>query len=233
MDITYVSDIDYAIALFIEEQERHDHELAKSINNAMMSMQAKQNSNINRSNELHIPAMIRTNLASVTLFPDDSDPIFGLNDIDLQKRLQYMSRGYHVYLKRVNSLDDAINIVRKIKKYHKIGHLEIGGHGTATSIKWPYQLIKVNENRDKLKTLFDMLEPTAAIFTISCYNGKKIKGDNILDYFSKIAPGHKVIGTSCANGKHLHLKISSANPFIIEYTTSRGRNVTVTKYLAK
>lgn len=181
-----------------------------------------------KDNELHIPCP-SSSLAAVILFPADTDPTFSINDEDLQKRMHYLAREYNVYLERVYNLDDAIAITRTINTSFTIGHMELAGHGSATTLSWPRQIIRVNTCTDKLTTLFSMLHPGAAIMTLSCYNGKTINGSNILDYFARIARGHRVIGTSTSNGKHLRLKISRANPFEIEYTDMYGRNVTVTK----
>lgn len=183
---------------------------------------------ISKSNEQHVPCHKYSNYAAVILFPDDNDPIFELGDIDLQQRLKYMAREYHVYLKRVCNLNEAISVTRNIKMQYNIGYLELGGHGSATSLAWPDQILQVGYNKEQLFELFSLLEFGAPIMTLSCFNGKKIKGDNFLDFLAKIARGHQVIGTKCANGKHLKLKLSSARPFIIEYT--RGNtNVTVIK----
>jgi len=181
-----------------------------------------------KKDELYIPCP-SSSLAAVILFPADNDPIFTINDEDLQKRMYYLSREYNVYLQRVYNIDDAIAITRTIKQSFSIGHMELAGHGSATTLSWPRQVIRVGKCTDQLTTLFSMLHPGAAIMTLSCYNGKGINGSNILGYFARIARGHRVIGTSTSNGKHLRLKISRANPFEIEYTDMYGKNVTVTK----
>lgn len=183
---------------------------------------------ISKKDELHIPCP-SSSLAAIILFPADNDPTFTINDEDLQKRMHYLAREYNVYLQRVYNLSDAIAITRTIKQFFDIGHMELAGHGSATTLSWPRQVIRVGKCTDELTILFSMLQPDAAIMTLSCYNGKSISGSNILDYFARIARGHRVIGTSTSNGKHLRLKISSAKPFIIEYTDMYGRNVTVTK----
>lgn len=181
-----------------------------------------------RKNEMAIPCKKFSNLAAVILFPDDNDPVFSSHDDDLQQRMDYMAREYHVYLKRVSSLSEAISVVRTIKTKFRIGHLELGGHGSPTTIAWPKQIIEVGWNRSELETLFNMLEPEAAILTLSCCNGMTIRGDNILEYLAKIARGHQVIGISCENGKHLSLKVSSARPFKVKYKNG-GTDVTVIK----
>lgn len=182
-----------------------------------------------RHNEFMINCKKLSNLAMITLFPDDNDYTFSIHDEDLQKRLHYMSSEYHVFLKRVRTLDEAISVVQTIKSQYNIGHLEIGGHGTPTTIKWPHYTIEVNKDRFKLNLLFSYLDLEASIMTLSCFNGKAIKGDNILDYFGKIALGHRVIGTQCENGKHLSLKLSCPRPLKIKY--KRGNmDVTAIKY---
>lgn len=173
--------------------------------------------------------MKESKYAAVLLFPDNHDPVFRTNDTDLQKRLQYMAREYHIFLKRVRSLDEAIAVTKVIKKSYQIGHMELAGHGTPFTLSWPDYTIEVGYDREKLSILFNMLESHSSILTLSCDNGRVMGTDNILDYLAKIARGHTVIGTNCENGKHLRLKISSARPFIIEYTTIDGRNVTITK----
>ena len=181
-------------------------------------------------NELYIPCKKPSDLAMLILFPDNDDPVFSLYDTDLQQRLDYMARVYHVYLKRVRNLDQALQIIQGIE--FNIGHLELGGHGSATTIHWPNYTIKVGKDRKELQQLFSYLEPDACIMTLSCYNGKPIKGDNILDYFSKLAPHHRVIGTRCENGKHLSLKVSCPRPLKIKY--KKGNiDVTVTKYYSR
>ncbi len=254
MDNTEIADEEMALAIFHQEiwdseftaynKDMYDKELALSLslstytsnyNEKIPYFQSNTNNNLcnpNISNinfnEQYTPCKKYSNLAAVILFPSGNDPMFSLDDIDLQKRIEYMARAYHVYLKRVFILDEAIDIVINIKKKYKIGHLELGGHGSPTSLSWPMHILKVGYDKEKLSLLFSLLEFDAAIMTLSCYNGKNIKGDNFLDYLAKIAKGHRVIGTSCANGKHLRLKISSASPFIIEYTKG-NTNVTVIK----
>jgi hypothetical protein len=179
-----------------------------------------------RFNEVYIPCKKSTTLAAVILFPDDDDPTFDSDDVDLKKRMDYMAREYHVFLKRVSSLEAAINILSDIRLIYDIGHLELGGHGTATSISWPDYTICVNKDADIIKLMMDMLEADAVIMTLSCYNG--LGHNNILDYLAKIAKGHRVIGVNCANSKHLSLKVSCARPFKVKYKCG-NRNVTVIK----
>lgn len=183
-----------------------------------------------RDNEIYIECVKKySTFAAVILFPDDNDKAFTIQDEDLQMRMCYLAREYHVFLKRVKNLNEAIDITKKINLNYNIGHMELGGHGNPTSLAWPKERLEVNKNRDKLTILFGMLHYDAAIFTLSCNNGQEIYGDNLLDYFAKIARGHRVIGISCANSNRLLLKISGAKPFQIEYTDQHGRDVTVTK----
>ncbi len=224
----YNSDMLIALSMSYNTPYIDDIEYKSVIINGNITKVAKSNKlSVNR-NELYIPCKKHSIFASVTLFPDDNDINFSLNDIDLQKRMDYMAREYHVYLKRVSTLDDAIKIVKQIKKSYSIGHLELGGHGNATSLAWPKHVLKVDCDTDKLRELFSLLHYDAAIMTLSCYNGKNTKKTNMLEFLAGLARGHKVIGTSCANSKRLKLKISSARPFIIEYTNG-NKNVTVTK----
>jgi len=183
-----------------------------------------------KNNEIYIECVKKySTLVAIILFPDDNDKAFTIEDENLQIRMCYLAREYHVFLKRVNNLNEAIDITKKIKINYDIGHMELGGHGNPTTLAWPKEKLEVNKNRDKLKILFSMLHSNSSIFTLSCNNGQQISGDNLLDYFAKIARGHRVIGISCENSNRLFLKISSANPFQIEYTDQRGRDVTVTK----
>lgn len=220
MDTEYV-DFDYNLAMSIYTQELIDREIAISINKVHKCTSI-------RDNERYIPCKRYSNEAIVILFPDNNDPVFSLHDIDLQKRMIYMTHVYHVYLKRVSTLQEAIGVVKEIKNKYKICELNIGGHGSATMIHWPGEIIKVGKKEAELRELFNLLEPGAPILTLSCQNGKSIRSKNMLQYIAGIARGHRVIGTTCNNGKHLKLKISCPKPLKIEYTNN-GKDVTSTE----
>lgn len=140
-----------------------------------------------------------------------------------------MAQEYNVLLKRVSTLEDCVNVLKLMASHYKIIHLEIGGHGTSTSINLGLSTLRVGRDRDKLASLFSYIDPHAQILTISCNNGKRIRGDNMLTYLAKIARGHRVMGTVCENGSHLELKVESARPLKLTYTY-RGEDVTAFEY---
>ena len=226
-------DNDYIIALSLYEQEVADRELALALNTSdalinVRSLIHMPNIHTEKHNEQYIPCMRYSDEAIVILYPDNNDPTFSSYDVDLQKRMKYMTHVYHVFLKRVSTLREAINVVSEIKKKYKICEINLGGHGTATTLHWPSTTLKVNKDETDLRELFSMLEPNAPILTLSCQNGKKIQGKNMLQYIAGIAKGHRVIGTTCNNGKHLRLKLTSPKPLNIKYTCN-GRDVTSTE----
>jgi hypothetical protein len=182
---------------------------------------------VKNKNELYLPCKKGSRYCALLLFPDDNDPIFSSEDRDLIQRIEYMSMEYHIYLKRVRDLQQAIDKSFEVSDLFKICHMELGGHGTAKTLHWPRQVIEVGKERDLLSILFSFVcdagvdesgvRIPGSILTLSCYNGKKTKGQNILEYFHTIAEDKKVIGTKCANGKHLSLVVSCARPLKLDY----------------
>lgn len=155
------------------------------------------------ADEYYVPCKHQTQEAAVLLWPSR------LEDEDIQKRLIHYSRTYHVFLKRVRNLEDAIDICKLIKQNHKIKYLEFHGIGTATSIEWAGQILRVGLDQKQLSELFNLLESDATIVTLASQNGK-----GMVDYFAELAKGHLVIGHT-GDLTPLTVKVKSLKPLVI------------------
>jgi hypothetical protein len=181
--------------------------------------------------DFHIPCEKSTNRAAIIFFPNDSDPAFSFADKDFIQRIHYMSKEFNIFGKRALCLQQATDVAVELRKHFGMMHMELGGHGTPTSIDWPGENICVGEKDLELSILLSTLEPGSTVLTLSCQNGKSIPdGENMLEYLARIGYGHKIIGTSCDNGKHLSLKVSCPYPLELEYSY-KGRNVTIVHQL--
>ncbi len=171
-----------------------------------------------------------THRAAVILFPKGTDPAFSFADKDFCKRMYFMATKYKVFGFRVANLEEASEKISEVihsfhNGGHSVQHLELGGHGTSTSISWPEQDIRVNCCDFELSLLFSMLEPESSILCLSCQNGRPTEGENMGEYLARVGLGHKIFTTTCDIGPHLDLKVNSALPFDVKYTL-HGKDVT-------
>lgn len=171
-----------------------------------------------------------TTRTAVVFFPNEEDPAFSFAEENFSKRMHYMTKEYNVFGKRIDTLEQATKFLTSLTQFfcYEIEHIEIGGHGTPTSISLPKETISVGNSDTELVMLFSILKPNSTILTLSCQNGKDMKNkENMLEYMARIGLGHKVIGTSCNNGKHLSLEVLSPYPLNLKYTDKKGKDVTM------
>ena len=184
-----------------------------------------------RQNEIFAPGQKKNDDLALIFYPDKVDPNFSEHQEDLRLRIKYMAQEYNVFLKRISTIDQCLEYIKMLSRYFKLIHLEIGGHGTATSIDLGKQHIRVGHDSQKLKDMFGYLEPEAQILTLSCNNGaaRRSGGDNMITFLAKLARGHRVIGTKIENSSLLDLKVKSARPLRLAWKY-KGENVTISEY---
>lgn len=187
--------------------------------------------------ELLLPARKQTDEVAILFFPvQDHNNAFTERDSDLMQRLEWMASEYHIILKRVPDIYEAVNIAEMIKEQEKkICHIELAGHGTETSLTWSNSAVgQIRADETQEATLVDealarlsrTLEDWASIVCLSCSNGGEVPGrENNLQHVARIAYGHRVIGTTIENGKHLDLLCTSIKPFEMQWF-DQGVNVT-------
>lgn len=203
---------------------------------------AKKNSGL-KEGELTIDATIATNDVALLLFPtEDHNAAFSKDNASLQDRLKLMSNHYHIVLKRVSSVFEARKAVLDvISSGREISHLELGGHGTPTSLTWNHRTFGgrlSSESVDpvvhgEFRELFSQLKKEATILTLSCRGGERVTtGENLIQCIARLAQGHEVAGTKTVNGPHLELMVMSCKPMVLEYFDPKEqRNVTDREYV--
>lgn len=175
-----------------------------------------------------MPCLKFTSRSAVIFFPKDEDPAFSFTEENFVKRMEYMRKEFNVFGRRVDTLEEAIRELGIVTSQYFVEHLELGGHGSPTTILWPMQRIEVGESDYDLTMLFSMLVVGSSIVTLSCKNGKNMKEkENMLEYLARIGFGHRVIGTKCDNGPGLRLEVTCPYPIELKYTNSKGEDVTV------
>lgn len=177
---------------------------------------------LNPYEDFYLESSKNVDLAAVILFPMDTDPAFSFSSDDFQKRMYYMSMEMNIYGKRVLNLEHAIVCISDILMTQRIVHLEIGGHGDGFSIRLPEQVITVGDDTTQLEMLFSMLVPNSTVLLVSCRGGNQF-----IEYLARIGLGHRFIGVNCDLGPHINLKVESACPLKVKYTTHTGQDVTV------
>ena len=180
-----------------------------------------------------MPCLKFTTRSAVIFFPKDEDPAFSFREENFVKRMQYMRKEFNIFGRRVDTLEEAIKELGIITSQYFVEHLELGGHGSPTTILWPMEKIEVGESDYGLTMLFSMLVVGSSIVTLSCKNGKNMKDkENMLEYLARIGFGHRVIGTECDNGPGLRLEVTCPYPIELRYTNSKGKDVTVIHQLS-
>lgn len=172
--------------------------------------------------DFFLPCKKDVDIAAIIFFPLDTDPAFSFSDESFQKRMYFMSMEMNVYGRRILNIEQAISSVSDIMLNHSIVHMEIGGHGDGISIQLPEQTISIGEDSSCLELLFNMMVPDSTVLLLSCRGGGPI-----IDYLANIGLGHRFIGVECDLGPNINLKVESACPLQVKYTTNSGRDVTV------
>jgi hypothetical protein len=179
---------------------------------------------LNPYEDFYLESSKNVDVAAVILFPMNTDPAFSFSSDDFQKRMYYMAMEMNIYGKRVLNLEHAIACISEILMTQRIVHLEIGGHGDGFSIRLPEQVITVGDETTHLEILFSMLVPNSTILLVTCRGGEQI-----IEYLARIGLGHRFIGVKCDLGPHINLKVESARPLEVKYTTNSGQDVTVVR----
>mmetsp|Transcript_124653 Transcript_124653/g.364039 ORF Transcript_124653/g.364039 Transcript_124653/m.364039 type:complete len:351 (+) Transcript_124653:84-1136(+) len=146
-----------------------------------------------------------------------------------------------VWFDRVDTIEDAMGIVRSLPQGVTIRHMVLGGHGSPTELEWGDARITPGQSKlavddpltnELLDTLYSRLTTESIVFLDSCQNAKRVDGQkNMLQHVAHRLAGVTIYASKeCFSSSDVRLK--DVEDFPGKIILENGRDVTArTNYM--